>query len=111
MVMKKVLFLILEDSREALHALEKLNEEGFNATIATTESLKHAFEDPGEHHSFNLRHLNTEENLRESTFCMFVVDADKLEKAKEIVRRETDNFKTIKGFMYSHDIQDYEGSI
>ena len=92
-------------------ALERLKEEGFNATIATTESLKHAFEDPGEHHFLNLRHLNSEENLKESTFCMFVVDEEKLEYAKEIVRKETNNFKSIKGFMYSHSVDDYEGSI
>ena len=109
--MKKALFLVLEDSREALHTLERLKEEGFNATMATTESLKHAFDDPSEHHFFNLRHLNLEENLRESTICLFVVDEEKLETMKNIVRKETNNFKSIKGFMYSHSIEDYEGSI
>ena len=108
--MKKVLFLILEDSPQGLHTLEVLKSEGFNATIATAESLKHAFEDPGEHHFINLRHLDLEENVKESTFCMFVVEEYKLDLLKDLIRRETNNFRLIKGFMYSHSVEDYEGS-
>lgn len=109
--MKKALFLVLEDTRDALHALERLKDEGFNATVATTESLKHAFDDPSEHHFISLRHLDNENSSKESTFCMFVVDEEKLALAKKIIREETNNFKSIKGFMYSHSIEDYEGSI
>ena len=30
---------------------------------------------------------------------------------KEVIRENTDNFKKIKGFMFSRPIEDYEGSI
>lgn len=110
--MKKALFLVLKTSKEAFHALEALKNAGYNATVASTESLKHAFDDdPSESHFFNLRHLEQSEKLLESIFCMFVLDEDKLEDIKNIIRKETMDFRAIKGFMYSHDIHDYEGSI
>lgn len=49
--------------------------------------------------------------MLESVLCLFVVEDNKLEHIKEIIRQYTNNFKDIKGFMYSRDITDYEGSI
>ena len=49
--------------------------------------------------------------MLESVLCLFVVEDNKLEHIKEIIRQYTNNFKDIKGFMYSRDINDYEGSI
>ena len=53
-----------------------------------------------------------EEALKKSkNLVVFVVEEDKLNHLKEVVREYTDNFKGIKGFMYSRPINDYEGSI
>ena len=109
--MKKELQLVLKGSNRAVEALEALKAEGFNATVISTDSLRHAVDYyPGDHHFFNLRQFENHD-MMESVLCLFVVDEEKLETLKDVIRRYTNNFKDIKGFMYSHDILDYEGSI
>ena len=109
--MKKELYLVLENSETAFATLEELKKEGFNATVISTESLRHAVDYfPEENHFVNLRQLE-QKQLLQSLLCLFVVDAEKLNTIKEVIRQYTNNFKDIKGFMYSRDITDYEGSI
>ena len=111
MSMKKELYLVLKSSEKAVATLEQLKAEGYNATVVSTESLRHAIDDyPGDHHFFSLRQYEKVEML-ESVLCLFVVEDTRLEHIKEIIRQYTNNFKDIKGFMYSRDIADYEGSI
>ena len=47
----------------------------------------------------------------QSILVIFIVDEDKLETIKNVIRDYTDNFKAIKGCMYSRPMSDYEGSI
>lgn len=109
--MKKELFLVLESTERAFSTLEEVKRGGFNATVISTESLRHAVDyNPGEHHFINLRHIE-EKNMLESVLCLFVVDGERLDNLKKIIRNCTNDFRDIKGFMYSRDIQDYEGSI
>ena len=109
--MKKTLYLVLKNSEQAYKTLQQLKNEGYNATVISTESLHHAIDyHPEEHHFFNLRHLENESMLG-SMLCLFVVDADQLDNIKNTIREITNGFKDIKGFMYSRDIEDYEGSI
>lgn len=109
--MKKELCLVLKSSDQTYATLEEIKSKGFNATVVSTESLRHAVDYyPGDHHFFNLRQLENHEFL-ESVLCLFVVDDDKVEHLKEVVRKSTNNFQDIKGFMYTRDILDYEGSI
>ena len=109
--MKKELYLVLKSTDRAFSTLEELKKEGFNATVVSTESLRRAVDYyPEEHHFFNLRHLENKDMI-ESLLCLFVVDEEQLDKLKSIIRTFTNNFKDIKGFMYSRDISDYEGSI
>ena len=85
--MKKELYLVLENSDTAFATLDELKKEGFNATIMSTESLRHAVDYyPEEHHFFNLRHLEQEEMLQ-SVLCLFVVEDSHLETLKNIIRR------------------------
>jgi hypothetical protein len=108
--MKKELFLVLKGNDRAFEALTELKEQGFNATVLSSESLRKALDYyPGDHHFFNLRHLE-ERELQEGLVCVFVLDEDKLDTLKNIIREETKNFKEIKGFMYSRSIEDFEGS-
>ena len=109
--MKRALYLVLKSTEYAFHTLEELRKEGFNATVVSTESLKAAVEYfPEEHHFFNLRHLEKRE-MMESVLCLFVVDENKAEHLKEMIRGLTNNFLDVKGFMFSRPIEDYEGSI
>ena len=109
--MKKELYLVLKSSDKAFETLEELKREGYNATVVSGESLRHAVDYyPEEHHFFNLRQLEQKE-LAQSVLCLFIIEENKLETIKDIIRRYTRNFEDIKGFMYSRDINDYEGSI
>ena len=109
--MKIELTLVLENSKRVYSTLQEIKAEGFNATVVSTESLRHAVDYvPNDHHFFNLRHLEKETQF-ESILCLFVVDENRLEELKELIRKQTNNFLDIKGFMYSRTIDNYEGSI
>ena len=109
--MKVELTLVLKSSSTAYETLTNLKEKGFNATVVSTESLRHALDYvPNDHHFLNLRHLERNE-MFESVLCLFVVDDSRLEELKRVIREQTNNFESIKGFMYSRNIEDYEGSI
>ena len=109
--MKVELTLVLKSTERAFETLQKLREKGFNATVMSSESLRHAVDYyPGEHHFFNLRQLE-EKEMFESVLCVFVVDQEKLDLLKNTIREKTGHFLDIKGFMYSRPIDDFEGSI
>lgn len=108
--MKKVLYLVLENSSKAIETLEELKKEGFNATVVSTESLRHALdESPEDHHFFGLRHL--EQEVTTSSLCLFIVEESQLATIIKVIKECTNSFKDIKGFMYSQSVDNYEGSI
>lgn len=109
--MKVELTLVLKTTERAHDTLEALKSAGFNATVMSSESLRHAVDYyPGEHTFINLRHIEQKDML-ESILCLFVVDDNRLDELKKVIREYTNNFSEIKGFMYSRGIDDYEGSI
>ena len=109
--MKRALYLVLKSGTLAFNVLEGLKREGFNATLISTESLKHAIDDfPEDHHFYNLRHFEQKQQ-QESILGLFVAEADRIEVLKAYVRKLTNNFQDVHGFMYSVNIEDYEGSI
>ena len=109
--MKVELTLVLKTTERAFETLEALKKAGFNATVMSSESLRHAVDYYPEEHTFiNLRHIEQKDEM-ESVLCLFVIDNDRLEELKSVIRYYTDTFKEIKGFMYSRSIDDYEGSI
>ena len=108
--MKKVLYLVLENSPKAIETLEELKKEGFNETVVSTESLRHALdESPEDHHFFGLRHL--EQEVTTSSLCLFIVEESQLATIIKVIKECTNSFKDIKGFMYSQSVDNYEGSI
>lgn len=109
--MKKILYLVLKNTPKAHETLEALKEKGFNGTLIGSNSLRHTMEYyPEEHNFLNLRHLESNIDTSESVMCMFVWDEEVIETIKEEIRKHTDNFSSIKGFMFTKNIEDYEGS-
>ena len=109
--MKRALYLVLKSGTLAFNVLEGLKREGFNATLISTESLRHAIDDfPEDHHFYNLRHFEQKQQ-QESILGLFVAEADRIEVLKAYVRKFTNNFQDVHGFMYSVNIEGYEGSI
>ena len=108
--MKKVLYVVLKNVPKAYETLEELKEKGFNGTIIGSNSLRHTMEFlPEEHHFLNLRQLENTD-VSESLLCMFVWEEDVIETIKEEVRKHTNNFKDVTGFMFSKTVEDFEGS-
>ena len=109
--MKVELTLVLKTTDKAYGALEEIKKAGFNATVMSSESLRHAVDYyPGEHHFINLRHIEEKQSL-ESVLCVFLVEQERLNELKQVIRDCTKIFQELKGFMYSRPIDDYEGSI
>ena len=109
--MKVELTLVLKTTERAYGTLETIKRAGYNATVMTTESLRHAVDYyPGEHTFINLRHVEQREAF-ESILGVFIVDDDRLDDLKKVIRECTKNFTEIKGCMYSRPINDFEGSI
>ena len=110
--MKRLFYLILENENDlAFHVFETIKSKGFNGSIVSTESVKHIVDElPEDNHFFNLRQYENRTIKKEGLMCMFVVDEDKIDALKQIVRDNTNNFKTVKGGMFSKKIDDFEGS-
>ena len=109
--MKKILYLILGKDAVALDVLDSIKRSGYNGTLIETASLRHALDDtfPEDKHFFSL--VNYESHLKdESLLALFVVNEESLEPLKQCIRDHTDNFRKIKGGMFSRSISDYEGS-
>lgn len=109
--MKVELTLVLKTTDRAYGALEAIKRAGYNATVMTSESLRHAVDYyPGEHTFINLRHVEQRDAF-ESILGVFIVEKERLDDLKKVIRGTTKNFTEIKGFMYSRAIDDFEGSI
>ena len=109
--MKRVLYLILKNSPIAHRTLEELRKDGYNMTLISSESLRHAIEDfPEDHHFFTLRNLEAQQ-AQESLLGIFVGEEEQVEQIKKSIRLSTNNFQDIHGFMFSEKAEDYEGSI
>ena len=110
-IMKKVLYVVLKNTPTVHDMLEELKNEGFNGTLIGSNSLRHTLDYFPEEHTFlNLRHLEDAETS-ESIMCMFVWEEDVIEIIKEKVRKYTNNFKDLKGFMFSKEAPDFEGTM
>ena len=95
--MKVELTLVLKTTERAYGALEAIKRAGYNATVMTSESLRHAVDYyPGEHTFINLRHVE-QRDVFESILGVFIVENDRLEDLKKVIRETTKNFTEIKG--------------
>ncbi len=109
--MKRILYLFLESGEAALEAYSSIKRSGYNGTLIESASLRHTldFSELADRHFFSLSSYEASQNKEESTFAMFIVDESKLDDLKNTIREHTDNFRKVKGAMFSKAIEDYEG--
>lgn len=108
--MKRALYVVLKNTPKAYQTLEDIKNQGYNGTIIGSNSLRHTLDfDPEEHDFLSLRHLQ-DVDVSESVLAIFVWEEDVINRIKEEVRKHTNNFKDIRGFMFSSPLDDYEGS-
>lgn len=110
--MKQMLFLILDHGDLVDELFKELSSHHFNATVLSARSIKHLLEDEeSEHvHFISISHLDRHLSSA-STTCYFIVEENKVEELKNVIRKETDYFKKIKGAMFTTPLVDYEGTI
>ncbi len=109
--MKRILYLFLENSPIAVEVLSSVKEKGFNGTMLETISVRHAIDSQVEEtHFFSLMNWDMLNN-RESTVTMFLVDEEKVEDLKNEIRSHTNDFKKVKGGMFTKKVEDFEGTI
>ena len=108
--MKHLLFAVFENTDEAKELIHKLAEQGINGTVLASTSLRHILHSLEEERSFiTLRHLEKMQFEDNTTFYTLLEEKD-LELAQNIIREETNHFKTIKGGMFVLPVEKYEGS-
>ena len=111
--MKNILILILKNGDATGELFQILSQKGFNSSVLIAKSLKHILQDDEEDDDrmfFNLRHLATGTH-KDSCFSYFILDDEDLKTVKDLIRKYTNNFKDVRGGMYSYKIDNYEGSI
>ena len=110
--MKHLLCIIFEDNDNSAKLLHELSYKGFNATVIASTSLNHVLhsESADTPIFITLNMLTKNRAFEENTTIFCVLDEDKLEEAKEIVRKVTENFTSIHGGMFTMPLESYEGS-
>lgn len=111
--MKTLVYVILDRGEETDEIFSSLLESGYNGTLIKTQSIKHILNQEQFASSAVLSLSDLAENTHASgqnSTCFFVLEEDKLEDFKGIIREKTDSFKKIHGAMFEVPILHYEGS-
>src|SRR5574344_593753 len=112
--MKYILYVTFDNQEDVKTILHDVFESGHNGTVLQSTSVRHLLDDDeiSSHDPMfiGLRHLNAGE-LVNSCFAYFILDEKGLNEVRDLIRRETQNFTTVKGGMYYIEINNYEGSI
>ena len=109
--MKYMLWTVFEDSHATQELLRNLFANGFNGTMMGASSVNHTYSQnvKAKQPMFSLSDFA--EGVKECNLAVtFVVDEEKLDDLKSLIRQGTDGFKTIHGAMMVLPIAYYEGS-
>jgi len=109
--MKKLLFVVLEQTQDTHNLLHELSLKGINGTAVASSSLKHILADENEDipQFISLSHIH-ENKFTQNTTIYFVLEEKEVNEVKEIIRNYTNNFTSTKGGMFSLPLNDFEGS-
>lgn len=111
--MKTLVYLILDRGEETDEIFSSLLESGYNGTLIKTQSIKHILNQEQFASSAVLSLSDLAENTHASgqnSTCFFVLEEEKLEEFKNIIRAKTASFEKIHGAMFEVPILHYEGS-
>ena len=111
--MKYLMIIILEHEAHAHPLIKDLDDAGIHGTVISSVNMKNKLltgEDEPLPHFGGLRHI-VKPAFQESTTLLLVVKDEALEKAKEIARRITENFKDDCGKMLAIPLTFSEGHI
>ncbi len=112
--MKVLLYSILDKGprTDALH--RAIFKKGYNASILETSGLRHVLEEMDEPHKMATLSLSdiaeTPQEYAGSTTMFIILDEDKVEEVKSLIREYTESFQKIHGAMFAFPIPSYEGS-
>jgi uncharacterized protein YaaQ len=109
--MKVILFAVLENGNASASLLQALEEKGFNGTLLPATSIKHVTTLNDSNSGAFLRLSDIAEDAEKGNSTLFVlVDEEKLEALKKIIRDYTDSFSKIHGVMFVLPVEYFEGS-
>ncbi len=109
--MKHLLFVVLENKPETEEVIHELSNRGFNGTILSSTSV-HNFmldEEDDVPSFFSLAHIS-EKKFVHNTTLYFILDDEKIDEVRQIIREITGNFEKVKGGMFETPIEKFEGS-
>ena len=110
--MKVLLYSVLDKGprTDALH--RAIFKKGYNATILETAGLRHVIQEMKEPHAtLSLSDIaETPSEYSGSTTMFIILEEEKLEELKELIRDYTKSFELIHGAMFAFPIPSYEGS-
>ena len=109
--MKKILFSVLERGNATDELYSDIIDSGYNGTLIKTQSLKHVLHNDSFKAVLSLSQIAEDTHEAGQNATIFViVEEEKLEALKEMIRSHTDTFSTIHGAMFVLPIDEFEGS-
>jgi hypothetical protein len=109
--MKKLVIVILKNTKDASYILRELEDSGINGTVYHTTSVHKLIEEEEEDHPIfiNLNHVSQDSNIDNITLNI-VLDETRVAEAKNIILKYTGNFTKIKGGIMTINLEDFQGS-
>lgn len=109
-VMKTLLFAILDSNPKAEALLQNLSKAGFNGTVISTAGL-HKVLPKLEGQGAAIALSSLVDDLPAGNFTLLiVVDDDRLEEVKDLIREGTGGFVSVKGGMFALPLPFVEGN-
>lgn len=109
--MKELVLAILEDSENTRLLFQELNRLGYNGTTVATSSITRKLLEDGDYTPIigNLRQM-TGQHYESTTTIFVILEHEKVEGLKNVIRNYTKNFTVNRGGMAVLPLTSFEGS-
>lgn len=109
-IMKVLLFAILDHVPASEQLLHSLSKEGYNGTVMPTEGMHHVFPQFGDSKTKAVSLAALTDDIPNGNFTLFIVlDDTRLESLQKEIRSATEDFRKIKGGMFVLPVSSVEG--